>query len=95
MRSELGAHLRKQAYDGSARGIAGTWNAVSPITVHPEQGGAGSSYRGGEYIRKLDGVLKHACLYMRGACYAEGDVIAGAEYGTGEVEDSQLGAAGS
>ena len=80
---------------GLQGGSLGTWNATSPITVHPERGGAGSSHQGGKYIRELDSVLKHACLYMRGACYAEGDAIAGAEYGTGEVEDAQLGATGS
>ena len=68
---------------------------MSPITIHPERGGVGPLYRGGEYVRKMDSVLEHVCLYMRGACYAEGDEVAGAEYGTGEVEDAQLGAAGS
>ena len=92
MRSELGTRPRRQAYDGSAKGITGMWNATSPITAHPEQGGAGSSHQGGEYIRELDSILKHACLYMRGTCSKKGDAIAGAEYGTGEVEDTQLGA---
>ena len=51
-------------------------------------------HQGGKYTRDLDNILKHACLYIGGACSAEGDVIASAEYGTGEVEDTQLGAAG-
>ena len=84
MRSELGAHLRRQAYDGSTRGINGTWNATSPITAQELDCRIEEVNTSGNWTAYLS-----MCAYIWEAHALQKEMI------TGEVEDTQLGATGS